>query len=84
MTYPHGGKYSNDPYYLTPEEEQRLERERMPQGARETQCGDCGWTYGTHSPTCPSQDDEEAAIAAGITWHGRTCSANCGWCGRCT
>jgi DNA-directed RNA polymerase subunit RPC12/RpoP len=25
--YPHGGKYSNDPYYLSPEEEQKLERE---------------------------------------------------------
>lgn len=25
MTYPHGGKYSNDPYYLTEAEERQLE-----------------------------------------------------------
>ena len=29
MPYPHGGKYSNDPYFLTDEEERKLEREQM-------------------------------------------------------
>jgi hypothetical protein len=27
MTYPHGGKYSNDPYFLTDEEEKKLEHD---------------------------------------------------------
>jgi DnaJ-class molecular chaperone len=28
----------------------------MPPGARSTQCHDCGYTYGTHSPACVSQE----------------------------
>jgi hypothetical protein len=27
----------------------------MPEGARNTQCPACGWTYGTHSPNCSSK-----------------------------
>jgi hypothetical protein len=29
----------------------------IPEGARRTTCVDCGWTYGTHSPTCSVQDE---------------------------
>lgn len=27
----------------------------MPEGARNTKCPGCGWTFGTHAPTCPHQ-----------------------------
>lgn len=30
----------------------------MPQGARETECEECGYTYGTHAPTCPERTDK--------------------------
>jgi hypothetical protein len=52
MTYPHGGKYSNDPYYLTEEEEQRLIKREQ-----ESLCEDCppiGYpTDKTRCAACP-------------------------------
>ena len=29
----------------------------MPQGARETACEECEWTYGSHSPDCTQAPD---------------------------
>lgn len=61
----------------------------------ELSCGHSVWMF--HAPTlgqineCQActrndeeRDEEEEALAAGVTWRGRTCGADCGYCGACT
>lgn len=40
-------------------EHQLPEEILMPQGARETACEECEWTYGTHAPTCRNHPDHD-------------------------
>lgn len=45
-----------------------------------------GWPEwsGYKSPSIDERDAEEDAIAAGLTWPGKTCTPACGYCGACT
>lgn len=42
----------------------------MPQGARETECEECEYTYGTHAPQCSLNPDREPREPDGECYRG--------------
>jgi len=51
------------------------EEVRMPQGARDTECDECGFTYGTHSDDCSQHPDYEPPEPDGEDFRGDEAAA---------
>jgi hypothetical protein len=46
------------------------DRKNMPQGARETECEECGFTYGTHDTWCHLREGYEPPDPDGECFRG--------------